>query len=189
MDFNAHLDIIGRHAFLSASNYHWVNYDFEKLRAVYSKSIANKRGTQLHDFARQCIELGIKLPPNKKSLNQYVNDAIGYRMAPEQILFYSYNAFGTADAISFRNNFLRIHDLKTGYTRVSMQQLEIYAAMFCLEYDHKPKSIDVELRIYQSSKIVVYQPDPPSVRRIMEKIIIFDKKLEQFKIEEEDPWR
>lgn len=189
MNFNAHYDIAGRHSFLSPSNHYWVNYDFEKLRAVYEKSRANKKGTELHEFARRCIDLGIKLPSTKKSLNQYVNDAIGYRMSPEQILFYSHNCFGTVDSISFRNNLLRIHDLKTGYTRVSMQQLEIYAALFCLEYDYKPTAIDIELRIYQARKIVVHQPDPPIIRRIMEKIIIFDKKLDQFKSEEDDPWK
>jgi hypothetical protein len=189
MDFNAHYDVAGRHAFLSASSPHWVNYDFEKLRSVYVKSQAAKRGTELHDFARQCIDLGIKLPANKKSLNQYVNDAIGFRMAPEQVLFYSYNCYGTADAISFRNNMLRVHDLKTGYTRVTMTQLEIYAALFCLEYDYKPNQIDMELRVYQSSKIVIHQPEPRVVRRIMEKIIIFDRKIEELKLEEEDPWQ
>lgn len=189
MDFNAHYDVAGRHAFLSASSPHWVNYDFEKLESVYLKSQANLKGTQLHDFARQCIDLGIKLPDNKKSLNQYVNDAIGYRMSPEQVLFYSYNCYGTADAISFRNNGLRIHDLKTGYSRVSMLQLEVYAALFCLEYEHKPNQIDIELRIYQASKIVIHVPEPPVIRRIMEKIIIFDRKIEELKLKEEDPWQ
>jgi hypothetical protein len=110
-------------------------------------------------------------------------------MAPEQILFYSYNAFGTSDAISFRNNLLRVHDLKTGLSRVSMVQLEIYAALFCLEYDQLPKNIDIELRIYQASKIIVHEPTHVDTRRIMEKIIYFDKKIEEFKTEEYNPWQ
>jgi len=110
-------------------------------------------------------------------------------MSPEQVLFYSYNCYGTADAISFRNNGLRIHDLKTGYSRVSMLQLEVYAALFCLEYEHKPNQIDIELRIYQASKIVIHVPEPPVIRRIMEKIIIFDRKIEELKLKEEDPWQ
>lgn len=189
MKFNAHYDLINKHAFLSPSSPHWVNYDFEKLQSVYLRSMYAKRGSELHDFARRCIQLNIKLPDNKKSFNQYVNDAIGYRMTPEQILFYSYNCYGTADAISFRNNLLRIFDLKTGYTSISMLQLEIYAALFCLEYEYKPNQLDIELRIYQSTKIIVHTPQVTDIRRIMEKIIAFDKKIEEFNLVEEDPWQ
>lgn len=188
MIFVEHSELRNRHAFLSPSSYHWINYDIDKLRTIYDKGLAQERGVALHRLAKQCIELGVKLPRNKKSLNQFVNDAIGYRMTPEQILFYSYNAFGTTDAISFRDKLLRIHDLKTGITRVTMEQLEIYAALFCLEYKHKPTDIDMELRIYQGSTILVNNPDSPSVKRIMEKIIFFDKKIEEFKSEVENPW-
>ena len=134
MNFNRHSDLEGRHAFLGASNYHWINYTPEKLDFVFSTYLAKEKGTELHDFARRCIELGIRLPKQKKTLNLYVNDAIGYKMTPEQPLYYSENCFGTADSISFRNNFLRIHDYKSGTTPASMHQLEIYAALFCLEY-------------------------------------------------------
>lgn len=188
MDFNTHYDLLGKHAFLSPSNYHWINYDEDKLRATYLKSFAQKRGTELHDLARRCIELGINLPRNKKSLNQFVNDAIGFRMISEQILFYSYYAFGTADAISFRNNFLRIHDLKTGTTRVTMEQVEIYAALFCLEYERMPNTMDIELRIYQSSSIIVHEPEPTTIRRIMEKIKTFDKIINSMNKEESLEW-
>lgn len=189
MKFKPHYELIDRHAFLSASNYHWLNYDEEKLRNAYAKSQAQYRGTALHDFAKQAIQLGIKLPKRKNPVNQFVNDAVGYRMAPEQILFYSYNAFGTADAISFRNNLLRVHDLKTGLTRVSMAQLEVYSGLFCLEYEYLPKNIDIELRIYQTSKIIIHDPPHTDIRRIMEKIIFFDKKIEEFKSEEYNPWQ
>lgn len=189
MNFKQHFDLIGKHAFLSPSNHHWINYDLEKLRTVYFRSMASKRGTEIHDLARRCIELNVNLPRNKSALNQFVNDAIGYRMVPEQILFYSYNAFGTADAISFRNNMLRIHDLKTGTSRVMMEQLEIYAALFCLEYSHFPKAIDIELRIYQTSSVVVHKPDHTVIRRFMEKIKLFDETIEKFKEEGDDPWR
>lgn len=188
MNFNSHFDLIGRHAFLSPSNHYWINYDLEKLRDYYSKSIAQKIGTSTHDLARRLIEMNVPLPRNKKALNQYVNDAIGYRMFPEVILFYSYNAFGTTDSICFRNNLLRIHELKTGSTRVTMDQLEIYASLFCLEYEHKPNTIDIELRIYQKSSIIVHIPEPTHIRRIMEKIILFDKKIEEYRNEEDNPW-
>lgn len=186
MNFNRHYDLIGQHAFLSASKYHWVNYDEDKVAYAFTKYMATQRGTELHDFARRCIELKIKLPKLKRSLHQYVNDAIGFRMQPEQPLFYSVNAFGTADCISFRDKFLRIHDLKTGVSPVSMAQLEIYCSLFCLEYKENPRKIDIELRIYQSDEIIVHKPEPSDIAIIMDKIISFDKRIEQIKVEMED---
>lgn len=134
MNFNKHSNLEGRHAFLGASKYHWIRYSDDKIAESYSKFLAIQRGTELHEFAAQCIRLSQKLPRSKKTLNSYVNDAIGFRMIPEQILYYSDNCFGTADAIIFKNNFLRIHDLKTGVIPAHMEQLRIYAALFCLEY-------------------------------------------------------
>lgn len=181
MNFNIHSNLEGQHAFLSASKYHWINYDEEKLAAVYERYLAIQRGTQLHDFAKQCILLGQKLPRSKKTLNQYVNDAIGYRMTPEQVLYYSDNCFGTADAINFKDNFLRIHDLKTGDTPASFHQLEVYAALFCLEYRIKPFDMDMELRIYQHDDVQIYIPDPKDILRITDKIITFDKRIDKIK--------
>ena len=176
MRFNKHYDLTGKHAFLSPSKYHWIYYDEEKLVATYRNSVAAKHGNDLHDLAQRCIELKRKLPKTKDTFNQFVNDAIGFRMSPEQVLFYSYYAFGTADAISFRQRMLRIHDLKTGRSRVTMEQLEIYAALFCLEYNIKPSSIDMELRIYQSN-IITHTPAAPEIRRIMEKIKFKNQKI------------
>jgi len=188
MNFEKHYELINKHATLSPSNHAWLNYDLEKFQESYYRSFVQKRGTLLHGLAKQCILLHVNLPKNKKAINQFVNDAIGYRMSPEQILFYSYNAFGTADAISFRNNLLRIHDLKTGTGRVTMEQLEIYAALFCLEYDFLPNTIDMELRIYQTTNVLVHHPEPSVIRRIMEKIKIFDKKIQEIESEEEPLW-
>ena len=184
MNFSKHSDLIGAHAFLSASKYHWTNYDEDKISKAYVKFLAIQRGTVLHDFASQCIQLKQKLPRSKKSLNSFVNDAIGYRMSSEQVLYYSPNAFGTADAISFRDNLLRIHDLKTGVSPVSTRQLHIYAALFCLEYQEKPQKIQMELRIYQSNEIVIETPDPKEIKEIMDKIVAFDKQIEKVKAEE-----
>ena len=120
----------------------------------------------------------MKQPRSKKTLYAYVNDAIGYKMDTEVVLFYSPRFFGTADAICFRNNFLRIHDLKTGKTSVHMEQLEIYAALFCLEYQVKPGEIDMELRIYQNNEILVHNPTAEDILPIMDKIVHLDKLLE-----------
>lgn len=177
MLFNKHLNLVGRHAFLSASNHHWINYTDEKMDARFFAAMAAQRGTELHAFAHEAIRLGIKLPGSQKPIGPYVNDAIGYRMNPEQILYYSENCFGTADAVAFRRNLLRIHDLKTGITQASERQLEVYAALFCLEYKFRPFDIDIELRIYQSDEVKVYVADPDDITHIMEKIKLFDKRI------------
>jgi len=176
--FNAHSNLAGQHAFLSASKYHWVNYDEEKLDRVYIAALASRRGTELHEFAHEAIRLGIKLPRAQRTLNMYVNDAIGYRMKSEQVLYYSDNAFGTADSISFKKNFLRIHDLKTGITPTSHHQLDVYAALFCLEYRFKPHEIEIETRIYQNDEVRGATPDPDDIAHIMDRIVTFDKRIE-----------
>lgn len=184
MNFNNHSKLEGQHAFLGASKYHWINYDEDKVIESYSKFLAAQRGTVLHDFACQCIQLGQKLPKTQKTLNMYVNDAIGYKMTPEQILYYSDNCFGTADAIMFRDNMLRIHDLKTGDIPAHMEQLEIYAALFCLEYKVKPGNIGMELRLYQNNDILCHTPTTEDITPIMDKIIAFDKIIKKIKEQE-----
>lgn len=181
MKFNQHYNLEGRHAFLGASKYHWINYDDNKLAESYKRYLATQRGTRLHELAKECIELGVKLPRSKKTLNMYVNDAIGFQMIPEQVLYFSDNCFGTADAISFKNNLLRIHDLKTGEIPAHMEQLEVYAALFCLEYHTQPSKIDMELRIYQSDEIIIHTPTVEDIAPIIDKIITFDKRLQELK--------
>lgn len=183
MLFNKHYDLVGKHAFLSPSKYHWINYDEEKLDRVFTAQMASKRGTDLHNFALEAIRLGVKLPKSPKTLHLYVNDAIGYRMTPEQILYYSENAFGTPDAIAFRKNKLRIHDLKTGLHRCTVHQLEVYAALFCLEYRYKPFEIEIELRIYQNNEVQIFEADPDVITHIMDKIVSFDKRIVALRLE------
>lgn len=185
MKFNDHHNLTGQHAFLGASKYHWINYTDDKLIEAYTRFTATQRGTILHDFAAQCIKLGQKLPRSQKTLNMYVNDAIGYKMTPEQVLYFSENCFGTADTISFRNGLLRIHDLKTGAIPAHMEQLMVYAALFCLEYRSKPSDISIELRIYQNDEVTVYNPEVDEIVPIIDKIITFDKLLKKIKAEEE----
>ena len=184
MNFNRHSALNGQHAFLGASKYHWIRYSEEKLAESYARFLAAQKGTVMHEFAAQCIRLGQKLPKSRKTLNMYVNDAVGYKMAPEQILYYSENCFGTADAIIFRNGLLRIHDLKTGEIPAHMEQLEIYAALFCLEYKVKPDDIEMELRLYQNDDILYSKPAADTIAPIMDKIIAFDKVIDRIKSEE-----
>lgn len=185
MTFRQHYEVKeGDHAFLGASQYHWLNYDEDRLIQVYTSMLAKERGTMLHAFAAQCIKLGQKLPRSRKTLNMYVNDCIGFKMHPEQVLYYSENCFGTTDAISFRSGVLRISDLKSGVTKTSMNQLKIYAAIFCLEYRVDPKSIAIELRKYQNDEIEYEEPDPEEIQAIMNKIVTCDKILKRIQSEE-----
>lgn len=184
MNWNTHFNLRGQHAYLGASKWHWINYDEEKLSMAYTRALAAQKGTELHDFAATCIKLGQKLPKSKKTLNTYVNDAIGFKMTPEQVLYFSDNCFGTADAISFKNGLLRIHDLKTGVTPAHMEQLFVYTALFCLEYKTKPSDIDIELRLYQSDEVLCHNPCADEIVPIMDKIITFDKLINKIKYEE-----
>lgn len=186
MNFIKHSDLVGQHAFLGASKYSWLNYDDDKLIQTYLNSLAVQKGTELHDLACKLIKLGVNLPRSKTTLNQYVNDAIAYRLTPEQPLYFSRNCFGTADAISFddRKRFLRIHDLKTGVVPAHMEQLEIYAALFCLEYHKQPTDLGMELRIYQNNEVLTHSPKGESIESIMKLIIRFDGQIEKIRTEE-----
>ena len=179
MEFNEHKKLEGKHAILSPSNHHWLNYSDDKLEDRWRSLKAVERGTELHAFAAMAIKLGITQKRNGSTINTYINDGIGYHMTPEQPLMYSDNCFGTADAICFRDGLLRIHDLKTGDTPAKMDQLRIYAALFCLEYDIRPGEIDMELRIYQFGERSTEKPLPEDILPIMDKIQRFDKILER----------
>ncbi len=192
MRFNRHLELEGKHAFLSASKYHWIRYDEEKILERYDRHMDAALGTRLHAFAAEAIKLGQYLPANSLTINLYVNDCIGYRMSVEVPLFFSYNAFGTADAIWFgpdpedptRPPILRIFDLKNGSTTKSESyedQLNIYAAYFCLEYKVKPGEIQYDLRIYQNDEVVYFDTDPQDIAYIMDWVKQADALIEQRK--------
>ena len=184
MNFEKHLNLEGLHAPFSPSQSSWLRYDDEKALEVYANRKASEIGTKLHQWAKDTIDLGIKQPRSKKTLYAYVNDAIGFKMSTEVVLFYSKRFFGTADSISFRNGVLRIHDLKTGKIPAHMEQLEIYAALFCLEYKVKPGNIEMELRIYQNDEILYHNPTAEDILPIMDKIVHLNKLLEKMDNEE-----
>lgn len=177
MVFNNHANLEGLHAPFGASKSSWLRYDDNKAIEYFQNIRAAELGTRLHAWAAETIKLGIKQPRSKKTIYAYVNDAIGFKMDTEVVLFYSKNFFGTADSICFRNNVLRIHDLKTGVSQVKMEQLEIYAALFCLEYKIKPGTIEIELRIYQNDEVLIHNPTAEDIVPIMDKIIHLDKIL------------
>ncbi len=184
MIWNEHYEIEdGAHAFLSPSNYHWTRYDDEKLKTVYRSIEAKKEGVEEHLYAALSIKKKRKLARIKQTLNMYVNDCIAYNMRPEQKLKFSENAHGTADAISFVDGILRIFDLKTGQTKVSFQQLNVYAAYFCLEYGINPEDITIIERIYQNREILEYFPTAEEIRKIMDRTCSADQIIETIKLE------
>ena len=82
-----------------------------------------------------------------------------------------------------KQKMLRIHDLKTGTTPAHMEQLLIYAAIFCLQYrDQIPPlgSFGIELRIYQLDNVIIYQPEPEEVSMVMAKITAATKMLDAY---------
>ena len=184
MKFHEYSSLEGLHAPFSPSQSSWLRYDDDKAIEVFMNKKAAEMGSRLHQWAKDTIDLGIKQPRSKKTLSSYVNDAIGFKMSTEVVLFYSPRFFGTADAICFRDNFLRIHDLKTGKTPVHMEQLEVYAALFCLEYKVKPSDIDMELRIYQNDQILYHNPTAEDIVPIMDKIVHLNNLLEKIDYEE-----
>ena len=188
MIFKQHSNLEGLHAPFSASQSAWLRYDDNKAVEVYNNLRAKEIGTKLHEWAKQTVDLGIKQPISKKTIYAYVNDAIGFRMSTEVVLFYSERFFGTADAICFRNGVLRIHDLKTGKIgkiEDHMEQLEVYTALFCLEYKVRPGDIQIELRVYKNDEVITWNPTAEDIVPIMDKIVHFDKLLQKLDREEE----
>lgn len=188
MRFNQHSDVEGQHAILSASKPYWLKDDAEQLIARVVKANNAVLGTRKHKLAHDLISLGQKLENTSQTLNLYVNDCIGYRMRTEQVLFYSWVAFGTADAIQFREEpdgvyVLRIFDLKTGTSPATKLQLETYAAYFCLEYKVKPMTIEYDLRIYQNDDVVMFETDPEEIAYIMDRTVQADKLIKAYQEE------
>lgn len=172
MQWKEHSDLEGRHAFLAPSNHSWTNYDDDKLISVYEGNLRKIKGTKLHEWAENTIRLGLAQSRAKKTLYMYVNDAIKYNMRVEQPLAYDKKyCFGTADAIIDDGNLIRIHDLKTGETPASIDQLIKYAALFCLDYGLDPHQLMFELRIYQTDEIVIYKPTVDEIIDMINNIV------------------
>lgn len=184
MQFYDHYNLAGKHAFLGASKSSWLRYDEAKLQETYRKAQAAALGTRLHELAAEHIQLGLPFgepdgrDPLMATVAKFVNDAISYKMSPETVLYYSEYAFGTADAISFDEDseFLRIHDLKTGVGPTKFEQLEIYAALFCLEYSVRP-TVQMQLRIYQHGEPRTHIPESDDIQGIMDRIVHFSDIL------------
>lgn len=196
MQWNDHHQLEGKHAFLGASNFHWTNWNDETFENRYYGQFSTVIGTAIHALAHDCIVSRTKLTkhdthliditlyhayvpkdaydPNLilNNLIPFVNDALGFHMSSEILLYYNAYCFGTCDTISFdeKNKLLRIHDLKTGTTPTHIEQLLIYAALFCLEYHKNPHQFNTELRIYQNFDILIANPTPEEIDHYMDLI-------------------
>lgn len=207
MNFNTHSNLEGKHAILSPSSFRWIFDEPDQLIQRYRRLYATDIGTVLHYVARSLIENKIKLHKHDKKMiflrllenpgipndvayslefdeiydnfMRYVNDAILYRMTPEVVLYYSDRCFGTTDAIAYddKDKFLRIHDYKSGTTPAHMEQLEIYAGLFCLEYKVNPRELATELRIYQGDEPVIFSPTSSELNDVVNAIINQNKIL------------
>lgn len=188
MEWNDHWRLEGRHATLSPSGYHWLNYDSDKMRRVTWNNYSKEDGTKMHELASNMILYSIMPENNENALNQFVIDALTMfdePMSSEVLLYYSDECFGTADAIYYdeENKHLQVHDLKTGVSKPSFKQLWIYCALFCLEYDKKPEDLTFECRLYQLGAMDIDAPDPKDIRTIMNQIISMSNVIEGVRIE------
>lgn len=192
-----HHQLEGKHSFLSPSQNSWLNYDDEKLVARYYSQFAQLIGTTMHELASKLIKRKIKINNEQTSLIlmalddvgvprgaydpeflltnlvAFVNDAIGFHMDSEVILYCDIDCFGTTDAIlaDIHSKTLRIHDLKNGTHEADMEQLLVYAADYCIEYKRKPTDFKtIELRLYQNCQVVIYNPHHEEIQVIMDKI-------------------
>lgn len=197
MIWNDHSKLEGCHAFLGASQFHWINWTNETLEQRFYSRYSTETGTAIHELAKDCIKSRMKLTKHDKHLIElalyrayipkgaydseviltnlipYVNDAIGFHMSPEVILYYSDYCFGTTDTIYFneKEKILRIHDLKTGSVPAHIEQLMVYAALFCLEYHRDPHNFNIELRLYQNCETIINNPNPDDIQKIMDLIV------------------
>lgn len=214
MIWNDHSKLTGKHAVLNPSGGStWLNYpndDPEKLFNRYVSQYSAEIGTLVHEYCQDHLRFKIKIHAKAKqelllyllkkgiprsvididyifpNVLNYINDAIGFRLDPEIVLFYSNSCFGTADAISFKKNYLRIHDLKTGKSQTHMEQLEIYAALFCLEYNFDPSDIHIHLSIYQGGEVFDEEPEAEMIQSIMNDIVEKDRLIGSW-VKEDEP--
>lgn len=207
MIFNDHYKLEGKHAFLGASKYQWLNYDDETLNARYISQFSQQIGTIIHAYAADLIKHRIRLHKSDRvaiqtelvrhgipdyafdvnhileNLVPYVNDGISFKMEPEQVLYYSDICFGTADTIQYyeKTKKLRIHDLKTGSIPAHWEQLEIYAALFFLEYgkrlDIRPGEVETELRIYQNGETNIFKPETNELVPFIDAVVTANKHI------------
>lgn len=120
------------------------------------------------------IMTAIKFVPKEMYLSvmMFINDAIGFHMESEKELKYSDVLYGTADAISFNNSELRVHDLKTGLKPIEdPTQLVIYCALFCLDYKVSPEQCKrIIVCVYQNGEIKSCEVSVEQLSKVIERM-------------------
>ena len=61
MNFNKHQEYEGKHAFMGASQFRWIEWDSTTLMERYYSRYAQEIGTVLHSLAQNCIKARIRL--------------------------------------------------------------------------------------------------------------------------------
>ena len=113
---------------------------------------------------------------------EFINDSIGFRMASEKKLTLSDKCYGTADAVRYyvKENLLRVSDLKTGRRPAKIEQVFIYLALYCYEYNLEPLKTNFEARIYQNAEIYIEQPSGEDINDILQNILHKNEVLAKF---------
>lgn len=147
---------------------------------IYEKYYSDDYG--LSDYGLVLLK-NLKYVPEETygTVKSYINDCVGFHMDTEVLLDFSENFFGTSDAVKYDGNGLKIFDLKTGSAPAKMEQPLVYAALYLLKNRIDPKTIPVELRIYQNNDILRARPTEEEIIPVMNTIIHFDKIMDNFK--------
>lgn len=149
---------------------------YEKYMLDTSKCYDPKKGAILLDHLRY-------LPGEALlSTKLFICDSIGFRMASEQKLSVSNIIEGTADAVRFypKENLLRVSDLKTGSRPAKIEQVYIYAALYCYENRLDPLKTNFETRIYQNGEIYIEQPDGETIASTLKDILHLNEVIKKF---------
>lgn len=149
---------------------------YEKYMCTYSKLYEPEYGDILLRHLRY-------LPGEAYiSAKLFIGDSIGFHMESEQKLKLSNKINGTADAVRFypKENLLRVSDLKTGSRPAKIEQVLIYAALYCYENRLDPLKTNFETRIYQNGVIHIEQPDKEDINDIYKNIVHKNEVLKRF---------
>ena len=178
-----------KHALFSPSEKAWIRYDKEKIVNKVQQAEAILRGTLLHELAASCIKLKVTLGKENGIISEYVQDCIQCGCETERQVYYSEYIYGTADAIRFDVDarLLYIFDLKTGEKAVPIDQVLIYAAIWCLEHGISPEDINYDLRIYSNTRpirLATEESGPQvaaQVRKAMDQIVFVNNTTLEYK--------
>lgn len=117
------------------------------------------------------------------SAKLFICDSIGFRMESEQKLSVSKIIEGTADAVRYypKENLLRVSDLKTGSRPAKIEQVFVYAALYCYENRLDPLKTNFETRIYQNGEVYIEHPSGDVISNALNISLHLDEVVEKFR--------